>query len=217
MRQEQSHSTKKADAEAMLRSRVAAITQGRPTGPDVEKTTVKDLTEMLLTDYKNNERRSLRRVENAVEHLRGFFGESRAVEVTEDRIAAYVRQRKKDINSRTERPTENATINRELAALKRMFHLGEQAQRVGRRPHIEMLEENNTRKGFFDHDQFEAVMNNLSQDLQPVVRVAYITGWRVADEILTRQWKHVDLKAGFLRLEPGKTKNDEGRMFCLTP
>jgi hypothetical protein len=34
---------------------------------------------------------------------------------------------------------------------------------------------------------------------------------------LTRQKHHLDLKAGWLRLEPGETKNDEGRMFPLTP
>ena len=42
-------------------------------------------------------------------------------------------------------------------------------------------------------------------------------GWRVASEILTRQWKHVDFNAGFLRLEPGETKNGPGRMFPLIP
>jgi hypothetical protein len=45
----------------------------------------------------------------------------------------------------------------------------------------------------------------------------YVTGWRVADEILTRQRHHLDLKAGWLRLKPGETKNNEGRMFPLTP
>ena len=47
--------------------------------------------------------------------------------------------------------------------------------------------------------------------------VAYVTGWRVKSELLTREWAHVDFKAGWLRLEPGETKNDEGRMFPLTP
>jgi len=46
---------------------------------------------------------------------------------------------------------------------------------------------------------------------------AYITGWRVHSEILTRQKVHLDLKAGWLRLEPGDTKNRKGRMFPLTP
>jgi integrase len=39
----------------------------------------------------------------------------------------------------------------------------------------------------------------------------------VASEILTRQWKDVDFNSGFLRLEPGETKNKAGRMFPLTP
>ena len=42
-------------------------------------------------------------------------------------------------------------------------------------------------------------------------------GWRVASEILTRKWKHVDFNAGFLRLEPGETKNGQGRMLPLIP
>jgi len=41
--------------------------------------------------------------------------------------------------------------------------------------------------------------------------------WRVKSELLTRQWAHVDFRNGWLRLEPGETKNDEGRMFPLTP
>jgi integrase len=39
----------------------------------------------------------------------------------------------------------------------------------------------------------------------------------VASEILTRQGKHVDFGSGWLRLEPGETKNDDGRMFPMTP
>lgn len=42
----------------------------------------------------------------------------------------------------------NATVNRELAALKRMFNLGLQAEKIHRRPYIPMLKENNARKGF---------------------------------------------------------------------
>jgi len=57
----------------------------------------------------------------------------------------------------------------------------------------------------------------LPAPLATVFEVAYITGWRLKSEILTRQRGHVDLKAGWLRLEPGETKNGEGRMFPLTP
>lgn len=47
--------------------------------------------------------------------------------------------------------------------------------------------------------------------------VAYVTGWRIYSEFLTRRWSHVDFNTGWLRLEPEEMKNGEGRMFPLTP
>jgi integrase len=59
----------------------------------------------------------------------------------------------------------------------------------------------------------------LPEHYHAVVETAYVTGWRMADELFTRQRHHVDLKAGWLRLDGGvgETKNNEGRMFPLTP
>jgi integrase len=111
----------------------------------------------------------------------------------------------------------NGTINRELTALKRMFRLGERGQKVARRPYIAMLAEADPRKGFFETADVEALLSYLPAEVRPVVETAHVTGWRVASEILTRQWKHVDFDAGWLRLEPGETKNREGRMFPLVP
>src|SRR4029077_10571934 len=57
----------------------------------------------------------------------------------------------------------------------------------------------------------------LPEALKAVAEVAYVTGWRIRSELLTRQWSHVDFHAGWIRLEPGETKNREGRMFPMTP
>jgi hypothetical protein len=70
-----------------------------------------------------------------------------------------------------------------------------------------MLREDNTRTGFFDAKEFGAVLKYLPDDLRAVFEVAYITGWRVRSESVTRQKAHVDLGAGWLRLEPGEAKN----------
>jgi hypothetical protein len=117
--------------------------------PGVTPTTYEHLEAMLLADYKANERKSLERVEVACGHLRAFFGSQKAQDITADRATAYVVWRQ------DERAT-NATINRELAALKRMFRLGEIAGKVDRRPHIQMLQERNARTGFFEPAQFQA-------------------------------------------------------------
>lgn len=61
---------------------------------------------------------------------------------------------------------KNATVNRELAALKRMFSSTIQAGRLSARLHIPMLEENNTRQGFVDHQSFLALREALPDYLK---------------------------------------------------
>jgi len=52
---------------------------------------------------------------------------------------------------------------------------------------------------------------------RPAVKFCYITGWRSYSEVFPLRWSQVDFKGGFVRLEPGTTKNREGRVFPLTP
>lgn len=43
---------------------------------------------------------------------------------------------------------------------------------------------------------------------------SYAFGWRMQSEVLTLERGQLDVKAGTVRLEPGTTKNDDGRI-CL--
>jgi integrase len=204
-----SRTTSRAMASKQLEHWKAQIRQGTYV-PDADQTRFDDLVTLLLDEYRANERKSLDRVKAAVDHLKEFFTGWRAQAVSTDRILAYVRYRQ-------QQQAANATINRELAALKRMFRLGERAGKIVRRPFIDLLQEHNARTGFFEREEFDAVLAHLPDDLQAVFTVAYLTGWRVKSELLTRQWAHVDFQSGWLRLEPGETKNAEGRQFPLTP
>src|SRR5215472_6976846 len=201
--------TSRAVANKRLEAWKAAIQQGMYV-PDAEQTRFDDLVTLLLDDYRANGRKSLDRVEDAIDHLKEIFTGSRAQAITTERIRGYVRHRQGE-------RAANATINRELAAFKRTFRLGERAGKVVRQPFIAMLQENNARTGFFERGQFDLVLVHLPEDLKAVFEADYITGWRVKSEILTRQWGHVDFQSGWLRLEPGETKNGEGRQFPLTP
>jgi hypothetical protein len=62
-----------------------------------------------------------------------------------------------------------------------------------------------------------AVLSHLPDAVRPAVRFAYLTGWRMKSEVLSLTWKNVDFNAGQVRLEPGTTKNKEGRTFPFTP
>ncbi len=205
---ESSGSTNRADAVRLLKRRIAEAASGKPVGAQVERTTFSDLTTIISDEYRVKERRSTRRLGYALAHLRDFFGDMRALDITTDRVTAYVAHRQ-------EQGAGNGTINRELAALKRAFRLAERAGRVTHRPHIDMLPESDPRGGFFEREQFEAVLEQLPGYLKPVMRVAFLTGWRVPSEILTRQQHHLDLRAGVLRLDPSESKNREARIFPL--
>jgi integrase len=80
-----------------------------------------------------------------------------------------------------------------------------------------LLRENNIRVGFFEPEQYAAVRAHLPDGMRSVVTFAYVTGWRIASEVLPIEWRQVDLGAGEVRLDPGTTKNGEGRVFYLTP
>jgi site-specific recombinase XerD len=81
-----------------------------------EWVTFEELKADLLKDYEVNAKKSLRSVKLSSGHLTEFFGFDRALDITTDRIRAY-------ISKRQDESASNATINRELAALKRMFPL----------------------------------------------------------------------------------------------
>jgi integrase len=96
-----------------------------------------------------------------------------------------------------------------------MFSLAVQGERLQRAPFIEMLRENNARRGFFEREQFEAVRAHLPEYAQPAALFAYLTGWRLKAEILPLQWRQVDFRAGVVTLDVGPTKNSDGRTFPM--
>jgi integrase len=208
------------DATSLLNRRLGDIARGTPVAVRAERVTVNELLDDLIREYTVNGRRSIERVQDAVDHLRAFFGPVlRAQTLTTATIREYIAHRQaatKTVDGTIVRGAANATINRELAALKRAFSLAVQERKILSRPHIPMLAENNVRQGFFEREQFEAVQRHLPEEIRPAATFAYITGWR-RSEIIGLTWRQVDFAAGMVRLEPGTTKNRDGRTFPFTP
>lgn len=205
---EPANTTSKRKAEQFLAERLASRGQAGPSARDLSKVTFDDLVEIIRADYRRNGRKSLPRLERSIDALKTSFDGSPVPAMDERAIEAYV-------SSRLAEGYANATVNRELAALKRMFKLGYKQRLVGRIPHIETLTEDNARRGFWSEEELSLVLDKLQPELRPIVSVAYITGWRKG-ELLSRQRRHLDLEQGWLTLEPGETKNKKGRQFPLT-
>jgi integrase len=208
--QESTDSDKEGVARKLLRQREGDVERGVPVTPQTNRVTFDELADDVLTDYKVNAKRSEKNVERSfTKYLRPYFAGRRAAGISTADVRKYIAQRQAA-------GAKNATINRELAAMKRAFSLGIEANKVTQKPKISMLRENNVRTGFFEPAQFEAVCDALPADLQPVVAFAYLTGWRTQAEVLPLQWRQIDFAAGTVRLDPGTTKNGEGRVFPMT-
>jgi len=200
---------KETEAKRILREREGDIAAGRPVIPQANRVRFEELAEDFLNDYRINGKRSLDRAERSVNHLKTYFAGWKAVNIATPAIRTYIDRRQKA-------GTENGTINRELAALKRMFSLALQAEKLLRRPHIPHLAEDNVRTGFFGEIDFLALQEALPTYLKPVAAFAYTYGWRIRSEILGLTWDRVDFAAGTVRLDPGTTKNRDGRTVILT-
>jgi integrase len=192
-------------AERLLRTRLGQIGLGKLVTSDVEKTSFADLAAMIETDYQVNKRKSGERLKYSLVHLREAFGTSRALAITTDKIREYIAQRQKA-------GAAAGTVACELACLKRMFALAHQAAKVAHVPYIPTVQVSAPRSGFFEQPQLDAVLKHLPEDLRPPIQFAAWTGWRKR-EVLTLTWAQVDFAPQEVRLEPGSTKNNDGRVF----
>lgn len=202
-------STKTTDLEEAKEYLVKQQDETLKAGASPSKVTFQELADAEINDYETNGKKTIKDLKTRLDdHILPVFGGKRARDIRAGDIADYTAARLRE-------GAKPGTVNRELTAIRRAFILGIESEKIFRRPHISLLEENNIRKGFFEQRQFDAVLAHLPDYVQDFVRFAFMTGWR-SSEIKNLQWRHVDFDAGLVRLEVGETKNDEGRIFPMT-
>jgi len=203
---ESAETTSKREALDKLHERIGDRRAGRLVGrPDL--VTFAQLRALVEGQYQLDGRRSLVRVQRALNHLERFFGADHlAVELGAVEIDAYARQRLAAGAAR-------ATVNYELAALRRAFRLGVKKRLLGTRPEIELPKVQNARRGFFEEADFAALQIELPAYLRPVIQFARLTGWRVHKEVLLLVWAAVDWEGQVIRLSASDTKGGEARLF----
>lgn len=127
------------------------------------------------------------------------------------------------------RPTTSTTalntlvswLSLQFVLLRRSFTLGYKAKprKVSALLDLSelMLEENNVRTGFVDQNQYKTLVEKVAGQLwlRTMLWLGYTYGFRKS-ELLNMRVGQVDLLARSIRLNPGETKNGEGRTVALT-
>ena len=107
--------TNRTDAAEFLKKRMADALGGKIVSKNVA---YDDLRDLIITDYTNNDQKSLGDLNSTrLPRLDAVFGGTKAIDITTTSVERYKTLRLKDGSA-------PATVNRELASLKRMFRLG---------------------------------------------------------------------------------------------
>lgn len=207
---ESTQTEKETEAKRFLKDREGSAVKGQPILPRVERIRYEEAAEDLRTHCKTTGERDLVEAETRLAHLDASFQSRRISAIEGAEISRYIAARQGE-------GAANGTINWELGLFSRLLRLAYKNKKLLCLPIIERLKEAKPRAGFFERGQFEAVKRHLRSDLQVAVPIAYAFGWRMQSEVLTLKREQVDLGACTIRLEPGTTKNDDGRLVYLTP
>ena len=231
-------SEKKGDAQTLLTDRLGDVGKGIAVTPKMGRKTLGDGLKAVVNNLRMNGKKSvvcdrckipccgvaghsnaiqrqidkhiLRHVATADEPEGGYFNPDRLMAtITTSDLEAYVAHR-------LAQGAAAASCNHELATVRRAFRLAVRGKELVNMPHVPMLTLNNARQGFFERPELNAILKHLPAYLHAPLTFAFVTGWRLKSEVLPLTAERVDLQAGVVRLDPGTTKNNEGRSFYVT-
>lgn len=176
------------------------------------KTKIGSLLELIQQDYTRTGKKTLDDVLTRWNlHLKGHFAETRANELTTDHLSAYIFRRQRDGAS-------GASINRELAVVARMMHLGERTTppRVRGVPHFPKVKESDPRTGFLEQHEYDKLrLCAHSLWLRGLLSTYFTFGFRRA-ELLNLRVRQVNLIDNTINLAAGATKNGRPRIIVMT-
>lgn len=200
------------EAVAFLRQKMAGLSREAQYSEHPERVRMHQLFDLVLDFYRLQERRTTYDVECKIEsRLRPYFGRMKAQDVTSQAQRRYIDSRRRE----NPRP-QNATINRELAYVRRALKLGahQDPPLVLRVPHFEMLPEDNVREGTLTHDKYRLVREGLPTYARIALVIGYHTGARKG-EIRQIRIDKIDFRANRIELPARTTKSKKARYLPI--
>jgi integrase len=173
-----------------------------------EKLTFRELFE--LYEEKGDEKKYILKFKQA---YLDYFGGWKLAQITREDIFAFRDKVKATPKQRGGQPVTDSSVNRAMAALRRLFNFAVNRQIMEDTPFPKnpksglFYSEKKGFRRFFTQDQVVQIVNASPKWLKPIVLTAYYTGMRVG-EILKLRWEHVNLENGVINLPSSKTLKD---------
>ncbi|MEW6455094.1 MAG: site-specific integrase [Acidobacteriota bacterium] len=197
----------KSDAEKVMKMRQGDIYQQRYKLPRQVKISFMEMVEKYFEWAKIN-RKSWPNDIHLAKHLSGYFSGFKLSQITNFLVEQYKIERKKEIKispvKKIKKTPSNATINRELALLKRMFNLAIKWELADSNPvkGIRFLKEE-PREKILTPEEIKKLLQESNGHLKPIIITALNTGMRLR-EILYLRWGQVNFQEGFIHITHSK-------------
>jgi integrase len=194
----------KREAELIMAQRQKEIAEGRfPIIKDYKKVLFFDICDEFL-EWSRTHKRSYIRDEGLVKNLKSYFGNIPLYQITRRKAEEYqawrIIQRKID-----GKPISPATVNREIAMLKRIINKATEWGKASKNPisKIKMFPEERKLR-FLSQQELTRLVECSPEALKPIILVAVFTGMR-RGEILNLKWSNIRWDLGLIYVEHTKT------------
>ena len=190
----------KREAEKALAVRKSEIVQGKFNfKKKARRVSFREFTSKYL-DYARTNKRSWGRDATSLKALMPVFGETSISKITEWQVERYKIER--------HRIVKEATVNREVALLKRMLTLAVKWGDADENPirNVKLFRENNLVERVLTTDEEIHLLKECADHLRPIVIAALNTGMRLG-EILSLTWLNVNLNDGVIVITAEKSKS----------
>ena len=195
-----------------LQSKLLEETRTGVIEASTSKTKIGDLLVLAEQDYAREGKKTWEHARARWNnHLKPHFADVLANGLSSDCISGYIFTRQKE-------KAGPATINRELALLKRILNLGRRTTppKVASVPCFPHLNEPEARQGFMSQTEYDTLRQHAGELwLRALLAVYFTFGWR-KNEALGLRVRQVDLIEGTISLPPSKSKNKKPRLIAVT-
>jgi integrase len=194
------HTSNKRVAEKMRARLETEVFEGRfqlikTTGP-----TFDEWAAQFLQTKPNLKTRS--RYASSVNNMKPRFGKLRLPQITADRIEDFKEER-------LAAGVGPATVNRDLAVLRRVLRIAERRRFIARSPfaEVELLEERSIRRKphIATYDEEERILAVADPHIRALAVLILETGLRSNREALVLKWDDVDFESDTIRIRESKT------------